>query len=86
MHPPTFQRVHLIADMEDIVVFKASDNMENYAHLSNRAQELISKTFSFVGSLDQSGDVNELHLVVHNLLRMTNGCQLVEFGIWNRHK
>ena len=72
--------------MEDVVVFKASDNMENYAHLSNCTQELISETFSFVGSLDQSSNVNELHLVVHNLLRMTNGRQFIEFGIWNRHK
>jgi hypothetical protein len=46
--------------MDDFVVIKGSDQMENSINSSNVTQKGISKSGSFRSSLDQTGDIDNL--------------------------
>ena len=47
--------------MDDVVILKAADHMNNRIHLADVGQELVSETFSLACSLHQSGDIDEFH-------------------------
>ena len=45
--------------MNDVVVLKATDDMENRVHLTDVSEKLVSESFALGSALDQSRDVNE---------------------------
>ena len=70
----TVYGVNLVVNVENVSVVKAANHVKTDAHLANGAEELVAETLAVVSPLDESSHVDELHLVIHHLLRMTNVC------------
>ncbi len=53
-------RIHTAVHMDDIVILKAADHMDNGVHFTDIGQELVAQSLSSGGTLDQTGNVHEL--------------------------
>ena len=47
--------------MDDIVIFKAADHMNDGIHLADVCQELIAEALALGGTLNQAGNVYEFN-------------------------
>ena len=68
--------------MDDILVVETAHDMDDGVHAPNMPQELVSQTFPLAGSLDETGDVHNLHGRRENPFRLYILRQLVHPGIW----
>ena len=48
--------------MDNVVVFKTSNYVQDGVDLANMAEELVAKAFALAGPFYQSGDVDKFHL------------------------
>ena len=72
--------IHLAGDVDDVLVLEAAYNVTNGFGLTDVGQELVAQTFSFGGTFDQTGDVDELHRCRYHALRLDDLGQRVEAG------
>ena len=47
--------------VDDVVILKAADHMNDRIHLTDVGQEFVAQTFSLTGTLHQPCNVNEFH-------------------------
>ena len=78
------QRIYGAVDVDDILVLKAADYMDNGVHFPNVGQEFVSEAFARSRSFDQSGDIDELDDSRCIFLRMIKIRQPVEAFIRHR--
>ena len=62
-------RIDAAVHMNDIVVIKAADNMDNGVNSPDMAEELVPQPFTLAGPFDQTGNVNEFDGGRQNPLR-----------------
>ena len=58
--------------MNDIVVFKAADHVNDSRHFANVTEELVAQSFSFGGAFDQSGNIAEFYGRIDGSLGVVN--------------
>ena len=70
--------------MDDVVVLKATHDVDDGVHLTDIRQELVPQTFPLAGALHQAGDIDELHPRGDQLLAAAQIRELLQPGIRNR--
>src|SRR3990172_2961032 len=71
--------------VNNIRVVETTDDMGNRVDVADVGEKLISKPFSFAGTLHKAGNVNELDGRWDDFWRSIDLCQTVNPGIGNRH-
>ena len=69
--------------MHHITIVEATEHMNNSIGLANICKELISKTLSLRGALDQSCDVNYLDCCRDNTSWMNQFSKFIKTLIWH---
>ena len=67
--------------MDDILVIEAANHVDNGIGHADVGEELVAKTFALAGTLDQTGDVNELDDGGSGLLGVVHLGELVQTGV-----
>ena len=70
--------VHRAVDVGDVVVVKAAQYVEDGVRLAYVGKELVAQSFPLAGSLDQSGDVDNLDGGRHDASRVDQLGELVQ--------
>ena len=71
--------------MDHIVVLEAAHHVDDGVHLADVGQELVAESLPLAGSLDQPGDIDELHPGGDQFLRTGNGGEFGQPLIGHRH-
>ena len=69
--------------MQDVVVVEAADDMDDRIGLANVGEKLVAQSLTLARSLDQAGDVHELHGGRNGALRLHHLGQCVEAIVGN---
>lgn len=72
--------------MDDVVILKATNDVDDRIHLTDIGQELITQSLTLTRPLDQAGDVHELHPGRNRVLTVTELGEPVEPFIRYRHR
>ena len=80
-----FRLVHILHNMDDVVIVKAAHHMYNGIALADMAQELVSQTSALAGTFDQTGDIHKLHNGGGLFVCLPDLGQFVQPGIRNRN-
>ena len=62
--------IDLATDMDHVVIFEASNNLQDRVDLANMTQELIPQSLPFASSLNDARDVDQLEDRRHDFLRL----------------
>src|SRR5690606_26734404 len=76
-------RIYRTVDVHYITVVKTPQNMDDGTGSADITQKLISKAFTFAGTLYQAGNVNNLNRVGNNTLRFYQFTKFVKALIRN---
>ena len=71
--------------MNDIVIFKAADHVDDSVHLPDVGKKLIAQALALGGALYQTGDIHKFNHSRGHLHRMVKLRQLVQPRIRHRH-
>ena len=71
--------------MNDVLVVKAADHVDDGVGLPDVGQELVAQALALAGALHQSGDVHEFDDRRGLLIRLIHLRQLVQPLIWHRY-
>ncbi len=77
--------IHFVVHVDDIVVFKATDNVANGFGFTDVGQELVAQAFAFGRAFHQACNVHELHGGWQNTLRLNDLRELVQTRIGHWH-
>ena len=64
--------------MNDVIVFKASDNMENRIALADVGKKLVAQTFAFGRALDKPCDIGKIDGGADDARALRYLCELVQ--------
>ena len=78
-------RVHLAHHVLDVVVLEAPDDMDDRVHVADVGEELVAEALALAGTLDQAGDVHELHRGGQDPLRLDDVRQGAESRVRHLH-
>ena len=76
-------RVNSSADVMNIGILKATDDLYNRVYLANMTEELIAETFAHARAFDETSDINELNRGRHNFLGMRDLSKSRQARIWH---
>ena len=72
--------------MDDVVILKATNDVDDRIHLTDIGQELVTQSLPLTRPLDQAGDVHELHPSGNRVLTVAELSEPVEPFIRYRHR
>ena len=70
--------------MDDVVVLKAADHMDDGVHFPDVGKELVAEPLAFGRALDEAGDVDEFDGSRHHAFRVVQLRQKIEALIRHR--
>ena len=73
--------VATLLDVDDVIVFEATDDMQDRIALADVREELVAETFALGRALHKARDVGEFDGRANDLLRIVNLRQLLETGV-----
>ena len=76
-------RVHGAVDMDDVLILKAADHVDNCVTLADIREELVSEALALAGALDEAGNVDELDDCGRDFLRMVQISELFQALVRN---
>ena len=74
-------RVHLVGDVDDVVVFKAAHHVDDGVGFTDVRQKFVAQAFARAGTSHQAGNVHELHNGGHDALGLDDCRQLLQAQI-----
>jgi len=77
--------INRCADVMNIRIFKAADNLHDCVHLSNVMQELIAEAFARVRPFHETSNINELNRRRHDLLRVRYRGEFCQASVRHSH-
>ena len=78
-------RVDAPVNVNDVVIFKDAHHFTDGIGLTDRGQELVTKSFTFTRAFYDAGDVDERHRGRQDALGTENGGQLGETSVRHGH-
>ena len=77
-------RIHFVINVDDVVVFKAANNVTDSFGFTDVGQELIAQAFTFRCAFHQARDIDEFHGGRQNALWFHDFSQLIQTRIGHR--
>ncbi|MCY1175539.1 hypothetical protein D9M73_157820 [compost metagenome] len=77
--------VDAVGDVNHVLVFEAAHHVGDGVGLADVGEELVAQAFTFRGTGDQAGDVDEFHGGRQHAVRLDDGRQGVQARIRHRH-
>ena len=74
-----------MADMDDIIIFKRTNNVYNGITLADVGQKLVAKPFALTGACYETGDVDERHRRWDDLFGAVELCECFQALIRDRY-
>ena len=68
----------MVADVHDIVVFKAAHDLGNGVGFADMAEKLVAQSFALRGACDEAGNVDKFHRRRHDFFRLHDIGELLQ--------